>query len=161
MVEWVHSCVEVEIQGYKELLLSETGIRGIDLFKIAGESISGWIPRWKLGGPKPARQPFCSQMEERLLMFLEYHPQVVGYGGGDSSATFASTYKIATPLPTPFTIDYLFDGHAHVYLPDAVGQLEGGSLLLAEAGLEREKRRERNQAKAEAARKVAFAQDGV
>jgi hypothetical protein len=37
--------------------MSENGIRGVDLFKIAGESISGWIPSWKLGGPKPSRQP--------------------------------------------------------------------------------------------------------
>ena len=28
--------------------MSETGVRGIDLFKIAGKSISGWIPRWKI-----------------------------------------------------------------------------------------------------------------
>jgi hypothetical protein len=91
-------------------------------------------------------------LEERLLLYLEYHPQVVWYGRGDISSTFASTYKITTPLPTPFTIHYLFDAHAHVYLPDAIGQLEGGSLLIAEAGLEREKRRARNQAKAEAAR---------
>lgn len=48
-----------------------------------------------------------------------------------------------------------------MYLPDAIGQFQGGSLLIAEAGLEREKRRERNQAKAHAARKVALAQGGV
>jgi hypothetical protein len=36
--------------------MSENGIRGIDLFKIAGESISGWIPSWKTGGQKPTRQ---------------------------------------------------------------------------------------------------------
>ena len=141
--------------------MSETAIRGIDLFKIAGESISGWIPSWKLGGPKPARQPFCSLMEERLLMWLEYHPLVVWYGRGDISPAFASTYKITTPLTTPFAINYLFDGNAHVYLPDAIGQLQDGSLLIAEAGLEQEKRRERNQAKAEAACKVASAQGGV
>src|SRR5207248_3194096 len=41
------------------------------------------------------------------------------------------------------------------------GQLQDGSLLIAEAGMEQEKRRERNQAKAEAARKVASAQGGV
>ena len=141
--------------------MSETGIRGVDLFKIAGESISGWIPSWKLGDQKPARQPFCSLMEERLLMYLEYHPQVVWYGRGDISPTFASTDKITTPLTTPFAINYLFDGNAHVYLPDAIGQLQDGSLLIAEAGMEQEKRRERNQAKAEAARKVASAQGGV
>ena len=141
--------------------MSEFGVRGIDLFKIAGESISGWIPSWKTGDPRPTRQPFCSQMEEQLLLYLEYHPQVAWYGRGDISSTFASTYKIATPLPTPYTIDYLFEGKAHVYLPDAIGQLLDGRLLIAEAGLEQDKRRERNRAKAEAARKVTEQQGGV
>src|SRR6266478_5164400 len=161
LVARVHCSVEMEIHGCKELPMSQSGIRGVDLFKIAGESISGWIPSWKLGGQKPTRQPFCSLMEERLLMYLEYHPQVAWYGRGDISATFASTYQIATPQPVPFTINYLFEGHAHVYLPDAIRQLQEGSLLIAEAGMEQEKRRERNQAKAEAARKVASAQGGV
>ena len=141
--------------------MSENGIRGVDLFKIAGESISGWIPSWKLGGPKPSRQPFCSLMEERLLMHLEYHPQVVWYGRGDISPTFASTYNIPMRLTTPYAINYLFDGNAHVYLPDAIGQLEDGSLFIAEAGMEREKQKARNQAKAEAARKLAAAQGGI
>jgi hypothetical protein len=48
-----------------------------------------------------------------------------------------------------------------VYLPDAIGQLQDGSLLIAEAGMEQEKLRARNQAKAEAARNVAMAQGGV
>ena len=48
--------------------MSEMGVRGIDLFKIAGESISGWIPSFKTGDIRPTRQPFCSQMEEQLLM---------------------------------------------------------------------------------------------
>lgn len=141
--------------------MPEFGVRGIDLFKIAGESISGWIPSWKTGDPRPTRQPFCSQMEEQLLLYLEYHPQVAWYGRGDISSTFASTYKIATPLPVPYTIDYLFEGKAHVYLPDAIGQLLDGRLLIAEAGLEQDKRRERNRAKAEAAQKVAEQQGGV
>src|SRR5712692_6962943 len=140
---------------------SEIGVRGIDLFKIAGESISGWIPSWKTEETRPTRQPFCSQMEEQLLLYLEYHPQVAWYGRGDISSTFASTYKITTPWPTPYTIDYLFEGKAHVYLPDAIGQLLDGRLLIAEAGLEQDKRRERNRAKAEAARNVAQQQGGV
>ena len=32
--------VEMEIHGCKELPMSENGFRGVDLFKIAGESIS-------------------------------------------------------------------------------------------------------------------------
>jgi len=141
--------------------MSGMGVRGIDLFKIAGESISGWIPSWKTGAGRPTRQPFCSQMEEQLLVYLEYHPQVAWYGRGDISATFASTYKMTTPLPTPYPIDYLFEGEAHVYLPDAIGQLLDGRLLIAEAGLEQDKRRERNRAKAEAARKAADELGGV
>src|SRR5207248_368755 len=118
-------CV-VEKEGYP---MSETGVRGIDLFKIAGESISGWIPSFKTGEDRPTRQPFCSQMEEQLLLYLEYHPQVSWYGRGDMSATFASTYKITTPLPTPYTINYLLEDKAHVYLPDAIGQLLDGRLF--------------------------------
>ncbi len=132
--------------------MPETTVRGIDLFKIAGESISGWIPSFKTGEARPTRQPFCSQMEERLLLYLEYHPQVAWYGRGDISPTFASTYKVTTPRPVPFTISYLFEGKAHVYLPDAIGQLLDGRLLIAEAGMQQDKRRARNRAKAEAAR---------
>lgn len=29
--------------------MPEFGVHGIDLFTIAGESISGWIPSWKMG----------------------------------------------------------------------------------------------------------------
>lgn len=141
--------------------MSEIGVRGIDLFKIAGESISGWIPSWKTGEARPTRQPFCSQMEERLLLYLEYHPLVAWYGRGDISSAFASLYKIATPQPVPYTINYLFEDKAHVYLPDAIGQLLDGRLLIAEAGLLEDKRRERNRAKAEAARKVTEQQGGV
>ncbi|HEY6410377.1 MAG TPA: hypothetical protein VIY29_23240 [Ktedonobacteraceae bacterium] len=115
--------------------MSEIGVRGIDLFKIAGESISGWIPCWKTGDIRPIRQPFCSQMEEQLLLHLEYHPLVSWYGRGDISATFASTYKITSPLPIPFTINYLFESKAQVYLPDAIEKLLDGRLFIAEAGL--------------------------
>src|SRR6266567_3300518 len=141
--------------------MSEIGIRGIDLFKIAGESISGCIPSWKMGGQKPTRQPFCSLMEERLLIYLEYHPQVFWYGRGDISSTFASTYHVPTSQAVPFSITYILDVNTHVYLRYAIGHLQDGSLLIAEAGMEQEKRRARNQAKAEAARKVALAQGGV
>ncbi len=158
--------MEIRLVGFRAAkkgggFMSEGGVRGIDLFKIAGESISGWVPSFKTGETRPTRQAFCSQMEEQLLLYLEYHPQVAWYGRGDISTTFASTYKITSPLPIPFTINYLFEGEAHVYLPDAIGQLLDGRLLIAEAGLEQDKRRERKRAKAEAARKVAEQQGGV
>jgi len=37
-------------------------VEGIDLFKIAGRSISGWIPSFKTGTAGSIRQPFCSQL---------------------------------------------------------------------------------------------------
>jgi hypothetical protein len=43
-------------------------VEGIDLFKIAGRSISGWIPSYKTGSASHVRQPFCSQLEERLML---------------------------------------------------------------------------------------------
>ena len=66
-------------------------VQGIDLFKIAGRSISGWIPSLKADTDSPLRQPFCSQLEERLLLYLEYHPQVACYARGDIGPSFAAT----------------------------------------------------------------------
>ena len=67
-------------------------VEGIDLFKIAGRSISGWIPSLKTG--TVVRQPFCSQLEERLLLYLEYHPLVKSYARGDIDPQFATKYQL-------------------------------------------------------------------
>ena len=86
-------------------------VQGIDLFKIAGRSISGWIPSLKTAAPTPVRQPFCSQLEERLLMWLEYHPQVAWYVRGDIDTQFAKVYRLPTsdparsPLATNFSVN--------------------------------------------------------
>jgi hypothetical protein len=97
-------------------------------------SLDGF-PVGKQERPAPHDSHSVERLEEQLLLYLEYHPPVAWYGRGDISTTFASTYKITTPLPTPYTIDYLFESKAHVYLPDAIGQLLDGRLLIAEAGL--------------------------
>src|SRR5439155_2888229 len=136
-------------------------VEGIDLFKIAGRSISGWIPSFKMGAVSPARQPFCSQLEERLLLWLEYHPQVVSYARGDIGPAFAKTYRLPTPKDAPFAIGYTFEGKPHDYLPDAVGMLSNGTFFIAEAGMEDDKRQDRNLAKAEAARRLARIRRGV
>jgi hypothetical protein len=70
-------------------------VQGIDLFKIAGRSISGWIPSLKTG--TVIRQPFCSQLEERLLLWLEYHPLVKSYARGDIDPQFATRVPAADP----------------------------------------------------------------
>src|SRR5262249_60725603 len=96
-------------------------IEGIDLFKIAGRSIAGWIPSLTTG--TAVRQPFCSQLEERLLLWLEYHPQVQSYTRGDIGQTFATAYRLPTPQHAPFAIGYAFEDQLHDYLPDVVGTL--------------------------------------
>jgi hypothetical protein len=52
------------------LLMVAPAVEGIDLFKVAGRSTSGWIPSLKTG--IALRQPFCSQLEERLVLWLEF-----------------------------------------------------------------------------------------
>ncbi len=134
-------------------------VEGIDLFKIAGRSISGWIPSLKTGST--VRQPFCSQLEERLLMWLEYHPLVASYARGDIGPQFAETYRLPIPKHAPFAIGYTFEDKPHYYLPDVVGILANGKPFIAEAGMEDDKRGDRNLAKAEAARRLVRLQQGT
>ena len=47
------------------------GTPGLDIFKIAGQSISGFLPSWKTGDHRQIRQPFTTQLEERLALYLE------------------------------------------------------------------------------------------
>src|SRR6266581_4220741 len=136
-------------------------VEGIDLFKIAGRSISGWIPSFKMGAVSHIRQPFCSQLEERLLLWLEYNPQVKSYARGDIGPPFATAYRLPIPKHAPFAIGYAFEDKPHDYLPDVVGQLRSGKVFIAEAGMEDDKRQDRNLVKAEAARRLARIQRGV
>lgn len=134
-------------------------VQGIDLFNIAGRSISGWIPSLKTG--TVIRQPFCSQLEERLLLWLEYHPLVKSYARGDIDPQFASAYRLPVPQHAPFAIGYTFENQPHQYLPDVVGTFTNGAPFIAEAGMEDDKRGDRNLAKAEAARRLARFQQGT
>ena len=90
-------------------------VDGIDLFKIANRSISGWIPSFKTNADSPVKQPFCSQLEERLLLWLEYHPLVGNYARGDIGQEFATAYRLPTPKHAPFAIGYTFEGKPQVY----------------------------------------------
>ena len=134
-------------------------VQGIDLFKIAGRSISGWVPSYKTG--TVIRLPFCSQLEERFMLWLEYHPLVASYARGDIGPEFATKYRLPIPQHAPFAIGYTFENNPHHYLPDFVGTLADGTPFLAEAGMEDDKRGDRNLAKAEAARRLAYLQQGT
>ncbi len=94
-------------------------------------------------------------------MYLEYHPHVRAYQRGDVSEAFARARHLQTPLGTPYRIAYLYEGKPHEYLPDFVGTLCDGGLLIAEAGREVEKQKGQAIAKAEAARQVAQHNHGL
>ncbi len=86
---------------------------------------------------------------------------MASYARGDIGPQFATTYRLPTPKNAPFAIGYTFEDKPHDYLPDAVGTLSNGKLFIAEAGMEDDKRGDRNLAKAEAARRLARLQRGV
>jgi hypothetical protein len=91
-------------------------VEGIDLCKVAGRSISGCIPSFKMGATSPVKQPFCSQLEERLLLWFDYHPQVASYTRGDIGPQFAATYRLSILENAPFAIGYTFENKPHKYL---------------------------------------------
>ncbi len=140
---------------------TRTGTPGLDIFKIAGRSISGFVHSFKTGDPRRVRQPFTSRLEEQLCLFLEYHPHVRIFQRGDASPACATAYGLVTDLGAPYRINYVFEGKSHEYLPDFVGTLCDGGLLIAEAGRESEKSKGKALVKAEAARRLALLKGGV
>ena len=137
------------------------GTPGLDIFKIAGQSISGFLHSFRTGDCTQVRQPFTTQLEERLALYLEYHPHVLTFQRGDMSPAFAQAHHLHTPLGTPYRIAYLYEGKPHDYLPDFVGTLCDGGLLIAEAGRQSEKRKGQAVAKATAAGRLAHLKEGV
>lgn len=49
-------------------------VDGIDLFKIAGRSISGWIPSFKIDTGSPIRQPFGANSKNACFCGLNTVP---------------------------------------------------------------------------------------
>lgn len=140
------------------------GTPGIDIFKLAGASISGFFNSYKTGDKQLVRIPFASIQEYKLgLLYMEYHPHVLRFQRGDVSPEFAHAHRHATPIPVPlpYAINYSFEGKAHEYWPDYIGILSDGGLLIAEAGLTKAKLKGQELAKAEAARRLAQLKGGA
>ena len=101
--------------------MAAPAIKGVDLFKIAGRSISGGIPSLKTG--ITIRQAFCRQLEERFLLWLEYHPLSGNDAHGDSDPEVATKYRLPIPHHAPFAIGDTFESKPHHSLPDVVGTM--------------------------------------
>ncbi len=108
------------------LSASRPGIAGLDIFKIAGQSVLGYLRGLKGADRRPVRQPYTSLLELRLALWLEYHPLVKSYARGDIGSQFATTYRLPIPKHAPFAIGYTFENQPHHYLPDVVGTLTNG-----------------------------------
>ena len=104
---------------------------GLHPFKVAGVSISGWYPSAKAPS---GRQPFTSQLEFTLGLYLELHPLVVSYQRGDRSLDFARTHRLERPLGAPFAMAYAFEDQSHDCLPDYVGTLVGLAARSSDTG---------------------------
>src|SRR5260221_8091570 len=137
------------------------GPRGLVFLKLAGRSISAFSNSSKPGAPRRVRQPFTSRLEEHLCLFLEDHPHVRIFQRGDASPACATAYGLASPLGTPYRINYVFEGKPHEYLPDFAGTLCDGGLLIAEAERASEISQGKALVKAQAARRLALLRGGV
>jgi hypothetical protein len=80
---------------------------------------------------------------------------VACYDRSDIGTPFATIYRLPTRDSAPFDIGYAFDGKPHDNLPDVECTLINGKLFIAEAGMEVDKQQDRQQAKAETARRLA------
>lgn len=134
---------------------SDDATDGLDPFKIAGVSISGWVPSTKAPPGSVPRHPHTTRQEERLAIWLEFYGRVKWFQRGDVSPRFVQLQRMVTPLKTPYAIQYEYEGVLHDYWPDYIGPLVMGGLFIAEAGLTDDKSRARAQAKARAARRLA------
>jgi hypothetical protein len=140
---------------------SVDGAQGLDLFRMARRTIRGWVWSAKVAGDGVQRQPHTTLAEEKLILYLEYHPLVRTYQRGDLHADFAAAHRISAPLGTPYGIAYTWGGQPHTYLPDVVGRFMDGGLLIAEAGVAAEKDHGVAVAKANAARMWAACNGGA
>jgi len=131
--------------------------RGPDPFKIATVLIPG---RYPIAKTPDGRQP-STQLEFAFGPYLGFHPLVVSYQRGDLSPSFAHSHKLDLPLGTHYANSYAFENASHVYLPDYVGTLADGGLLIAKAGQVEEKSPERARAKLEATRHLAELKGGA
>ena len=136
-------------------------VDGIDLFKIAGQLHFGVDSQLQNRTASHVRQPFCSQLEEQLLLSWNIIPR----WPGTLVAILAPPLLPPTDSPPPSTrrspLATRLRASPMTTCPMPLGSFTNGRLFIAEAGMEDDKRGDRNLAKAEAARSLARIQRGV
>jgi hypothetical protein len=132
---------------------------GIDVLRANGAAVQSWYRSFKADGRYPLI-PCSTLAEERLGLYLEYHPEIIYYQRADLKASFLEAHGLQARMPVPITVPYLFEGSRHDYYPDFVALREDGSLVVAEAGLAAQKAQPEARAKAAAAVEFAAAEGG-
>jgi hypothetical protein len=139
-----------------------SGEPGLDIFAMAGKSISGWLPFTKTGAGPGSRLalPYATLTERDAALYLAFHPLVAYVQRADIKPSFAAAHRLGCRLPLPFVIPYEFDGRPHKYFIDWVGLTTGGTLFGVEASIEEFKRDAQSQTKMAAAERFFRAADG-
>ncbi len=88
--------------------MTETGDPGLDIFTMAGETISGWQPIEKTGdGPKSRKAiPYATTVERDAINHLRFHPGFAYAQRGDIKVSFAKKHGLRHRLPVPYVIPY-------------------------------------------------------
>ena len=138
------------------------GEPGLDIFAMAGASISGWLPCEKTGAGLGTRLalPYATETERDAALHLAYHPGVAYIQRADIKASFAAAHRLGCRIPVPFVIPYEFDGRMHDYYIDWIGLTTLGTLFGVEASIELFKRDAQSQAKMAAADRFFTAAGG-
>jgi hypothetical protein len=142
---------KIEIES--ELAPPKVEDQGLDIFKMAGKSISGWLPYSKTAVGQGFRKalPYATLQERDALLYQAFHP-LVGYTQrGDIGPSFATAHRLELKLRAPYTIPYRFDGADHDYYIDWVGLLTTGAPYGLEASIEDFKSDPQSEAKLAAA----------
>ena len=123
---------------------------GIDVLRTNGAAVQSWFQTFK-GDGAGSLVPSATVAEERLALYLEYHPDIAYYQRADVKQSFLDANGMSARMPVPVTVPYQFEGGEHTYYPDFAALTVDGRLVLAEAGLASQKALPQARAKAAAA----------
>jgi hypothetical protein len=135
------------------------GELGINAMQTNGAAVQVWMRSYKADGRYPYI-PCATLAEERLVLFLEYHPEIAYIQRADVPQSFLDANRLVARIPVPIVIPYDFDGSTRDYYPDFVCLTKGGRMVIGEAGLASRKAQPEGVAKAGAATRFVAITDG-
>ena len=100
---------------------------GIDVSRTSGASVNVWLRSYKADGRNP--YILCGTLaDERLALYLEYHPDIAYYQRADVKESFLRDNRLVARIPVPFVMPYEYEGGSHDYYVDFVALLTSGHM---------------------------------